>query len=87
MSSSKLFKKIRYTLRFIPDSLYIQLNYFGHFKKFANLKKTAKNKIIMRLEKKFCQTFSSIPYQNSSITLTHKKFNDILFSTYIYGGH
>ena len=39
MSSSKLFKKIRYTLRFIPDSLYIQLNYFGHFKKFANLKK------------------------------------------------
>ena len=25
--------------RFLPDELYIQLNYFAHFKKFANLKK------------------------------------------------
>ena len=38
MSSNKLVKKIRYGLRFLPDSLYIQLNYFTHFKKFANLK-------------------------------------------------
>ena len=38
MSSSKLFKKIRYGLRFLPDSVYIQLNYFAHFHKFANLK-------------------------------------------------
>lgn len=38
MSSSKLFKKIRYALRFMPDETYIQLNYFAHFKKFCNLK-------------------------------------------------
>lgn len=38
MSSSKFFKRIRYGLRFLPDPLYIQLNYFGHFHKFANLK-------------------------------------------------
>lgn len=38
MSSNKLAKKIRYALRFLPDELYIQLNYFAHFKKFANLK-------------------------------------------------
>ena len=39
MASSKLFKKIRYALRFLPDDLYIQLNYFAHFKRFCNLKK------------------------------------------------
>lgn len=39
MSSSKLFRKIRYALRFLPDEVYIQLNYFAHFKKFCNLKK------------------------------------------------
>lgn len=39
MSSNKLAKKIRYALRFMPDAMYIQLNYFAHFKKFANLKK------------------------------------------------
>lgn len=38
MSSNKVTKKIRYALRFIPDSMYIQLNYFAHFKKFVNLK-------------------------------------------------
>lgn len=38
MGSSKVFKKIRYMLRFLPDDLYIQLNYFAHFKKFCNLK-------------------------------------------------
>lgn len=38
MSSNKLAKKIRYVLRFLPDELYIQLNYFAHFKKLANLK-------------------------------------------------
>lgn len=39
MSSNKYAKKIRYALRFLPDELYIQLNYFVHFKKFANLRK------------------------------------------------
>lgn len=38
MSSSKFFKNIRYSLRFLPDELYCQLNYFAHFHKFANLK-------------------------------------------------
>ena len=37
MSSNKLAKKVRYALRFIPDDIYIQLNYFAHFKKFCNL--------------------------------------------------
>ena len=39
MSSSKFFKKIRYAMRFLPDSFYIQINYFAHFKRFAHLKK------------------------------------------------
>lgn len=38
MSSNKFAKKIRYSLRFLPDELYIQLNYFAHFKKFADLR-------------------------------------------------
>lgn len=38
MGSSKLFKKIRYAMRFIPDSAYIQINYFARFKHFAHLK-------------------------------------------------
>ena len=38
MSSSKFFKRIRYGLRFIPDPIYCQINYFAHFHKFANLK-------------------------------------------------
>lgn len=38
MSSNKMAKKIRYGLRFLPDEIYIQLNYFAHFKRFANLK-------------------------------------------------
>lgn len=38
MSSSKLFKKIRYAMRFLPDSAYIQINYFARFKRFAHLK-------------------------------------------------
>lgn len=37
MSSNKLAKKIRYALRFMPDAMYIQLNYFAHFKRFCNL--------------------------------------------------
>lgn len=39
MSSNQLFKRIRYALSFLPDELYIQLNYFAHFGRFANLKK------------------------------------------------
>lgn len=38
MSSNRIAKRIRYALRWMPDKLYIQLNYFGHFHKFANLK-------------------------------------------------
>ena len=38
MSSNKMAKKLRYSLRWLPDKLYIQLNYFAHFHKFANLK-------------------------------------------------
>lgn len=38
MSSNKIIKNIRYCMRIIPDRMYIQLNYFAHFKKFANLK-------------------------------------------------
>lgn len=47
MSSNKLVKKIRYTLRFMPDKIYIQLNYFAHFGKPCNFKdpKTFNEKI------------------------------------------
>lgn len=38
MASNKFAKKVRYFLRFLPDEMYIQLNYFAHFKKFADLK-------------------------------------------------
>lgn len=38
MSSSRLFKKIKYAMRFIPDKIYIQIYYFAHFKKFCDLK-------------------------------------------------
>ncbi len=38
MSSNPMVKRIRYALRFLPDTLYIQLNYYAHFKKFAHLK-------------------------------------------------
>ena len=34
----KLLKKIKYSLRFLPDSVYIQLYYFGAFRRFCNLK-------------------------------------------------
>ena len=39
MSSNKLLKKVKYAMRFIPDSIYIQIYYFAHFKKFCDLKK------------------------------------------------
>lgn len=38
MSSNRIAKSIRYALRILPDEVYIQLNYFAHFKKFCNLK-------------------------------------------------
>lgn len=38
MSSNKLLKKVKYAMRFIPDSIYIQIYYFAHFKKFCDLK-------------------------------------------------
>lgn len=41
MTKKKLLKKIKYGLRFLPDKLYIQIYYFGHFKHFCNLKEPA----------------------------------------------
>ena len=41
MASNKMIKKVRYALRFLPDTIYLQLNYFAHFKKFCNLKNPA----------------------------------------------
>lgn len=38
MSSNSTAKKIRYALRCLPDEVYIQLNYFAHFHRLANLK-------------------------------------------------
>ena len=38
MSSSKVFKKIKYAMRLIPDKTYIQIYYFAHFKHFCDLK-------------------------------------------------
>lgn len=38
MASNKMVKKVRYALRFLPDKVYIQLNYFPRFKKFCNFK-------------------------------------------------
>lgn len=38
MGSNRIVKKVRYALRVLPDEIYIQLNYFAHFKKFANLR-------------------------------------------------
>lgn len=38
MSSNKVLKHVKYALRFLPDKLYIQIYYFSHFKKFADLK-------------------------------------------------
>ncbi|PGL72698.1 ATP-grasp fold amidoligase family protein [Bacillus sp. AFS055030] len=37
MDKKKLLKKIKYCLRILPDSLYIQIYYFAQFKKFCNL--------------------------------------------------
>ena len=37
MSSNRIAKRIRYALRWMPDKMYLQLNYFGHFHKFMNL--------------------------------------------------
>lgn len=38
MGSNKIAKTVRYVLRFLSDEVYIQLNYFAHFKEFCNLK-------------------------------------------------
>lgn len=38
MSSNATLRKIKYALRFIPDKAYIQIYYFSHFKRLANLK-------------------------------------------------
>lgn len=38
MSSNRTLKKVKYMLRFMPDGMYIQIYYFAHFKRFANLR-------------------------------------------------
>lgn len=38
MSSNRTLKKIKYMFRFMPDRMYIQIYYFTHFKRFANLR-------------------------------------------------
>lgn len=38
MNKKKIMKKIKYSLRFLPDKIYIQLYYFAYFKKFINFK-------------------------------------------------
>lgn len=38
MSSNATLRKIKYALRFIPDRAYIQIYFFSHFKRFANLR-------------------------------------------------
>lgn len=38
MNKKNILKKLKYSLRFLPDSLYIQIYYFIRFKRFCNLK-------------------------------------------------
>lgn len=38
MNKKKLLKKVKYSLRFLPDKWYIQLYYFAQFKHFINFK-------------------------------------------------
>lgn len=38
MNKKKILKKMKYALRVLPDSLYIQIYYFIRFKRFCNLK-------------------------------------------------
>ena len=38
MSSSKMLKKVKYAMRFLPDKQYIQIYYFAQFKRRCNLK-------------------------------------------------
>lgn len=38
VNKKKIMKKIKYSLKFLPDKIYIQLYYFAYFKKFINFK-------------------------------------------------
>lgn len=38
MNKKIILKKLKYSFRFLPDSIYIQIYYFIHFKHFCNLK-------------------------------------------------
>lgn len=38
MEGNKVAKKIKYALRFIPDSIYVKIYYFARFKRLPNLK-------------------------------------------------
>ena len=55
MSSNSTAKKIRYALRWLPDKPYIQLNYFAHFHKFANLKNPITYNEKWKIGKKYVQ--------------------------------
>ena len=47
MTKKDMLKKIKYSLRFIPDKMFLQIYYFARFKKFINFKnpKTYNEKI------------------------------------------
>ena len=47
MGSSKILKKVKYGMKFIPDKIYLQIYYFSRFKKLINFKnpKTYNEKI------------------------------------------
>ena len=38
MTKKEMLKKIKYSLRFIPDKMFLQIYYFARFKKFINFK-------------------------------------------------
>ena len=39
MTKKEILKKIKYSLKFIPDKMFLQIYYFARFKKFINFKK------------------------------------------------
>ena len=47
MNKKRILKKVKYSLRFLPDKMYLQLHYFIKFKRFINFKdpKTFNEKI------------------------------------------
>lgn len=39
MTKKEILKKVKYSLKFIPDKMFLQIYYFARFKKFINFKK------------------------------------------------